>query len=179
MSSAFSELKVTQIAAYLLKLNNGRENYTKLIKLFYLAERKAILEWGFPITFDDLLSLPNGPVVSRILDLIRNENIGNTWNQFIKKDEYDVVLVKDPNDDELSIAEKELLEQIYNEYKYKDYSEMINVTHDLPEYKDPKGSSLPIDYQDILKSSGMTAFKINEILENIRFIQAANTLIDK
>jgi len=179
MLSAFSELKATQIAAYLLKLNNGRENYTKLTKLIYLAERKAILEWGFPITFDDLSALPNGPVVSRILDLIKYENIGNTWNQFIKTDEFDVVLKKDPNDDELSLAEKELLDQIYNEYKNKSYSDLVTFTHNLPEYKDPNGSSLPINYIDILRSSGMPVHKTNEIIENIRFMQTSNSIVNK
>ncbi|HPG40567.1 MAG TPA: Panacea domain-containing protein [bacterium] len=177
--SDFSEIKAAQIAAFLIKLNNGRENYTKLIKLVYLADRKAILEWGFPITFDDMCSLPNGPVVSRFLNLIKNENSGKTWREFIKKDGYNVILINEPGDDELSVAEKELLQQIYNKYKDKNYSDMITFTHSLPEYKDPGTSSIPIHYEDILLASGMPVYKVNEIIENIKFMLVSNSLINK
>lgn len=37
---------------YLVERNGGRINYTKLIKLLYLADRKALINWGFTITGD-------------------------------------------------------------------------------------------------------------------------------
>jgi uncharacterized phage-associated protein len=44
--------------------------YIKLIKLLYLADREALLRWGRPITTDRHVSMPKGPVVSQIYDLI-------------------------------------------------------------------------------------------------------------
>ena len=35
--------------------------YIKLIKLMYLADRRCLIETGFPITGDRMVSMPKGP----------------------------------------------------------------------------------------------------------------------
>src|SRR4051812_9596906 len=52
MRISFNEQKATQAAARLLELRGGRISYLKLIKLLYLADREALLQWGRPITTD-------------------------------------------------------------------------------------------------------------------------------
>ena len=42
-----------------------------LIKLLYLADRKALLESGYTITGDGMVSMPLGPVLSTIYDWIQ------------------------------------------------------------------------------------------------------------
>lgn len=69
----FNERRATEAAAKFLKLRGGRMSYLKLIKLLYLLDREALLRWGRPVTTDRYVSMDNGPVVSRIYDLIREE----------------------------------------------------------------------------------------------------------
>jgi uncharacterized phage-associated protein len=73
MKLLFNEAKATQAAARLLKLRGGSMSYIKLMKLLYLADREALIRWGRPITTDRYVSMDNGPVLSRIYNLIRNE----------------------------------------------------------------------------------------------------------
>ena len=60
--------KATQAAAHLVYLQGGKINLMALIKLLYLADREALLETGYPITGDQMVSMPHGPVLSRIYD---------------------------------------------------------------------------------------------------------------
>jgi hypothetical protein len=48
----FDERKATEATALLLSLRGGQMHYMKLIKLLYLADRRALLRWGIPITTD-------------------------------------------------------------------------------------------------------------------------------
>jgi hypothetical protein len=49
-------------------------SYLKLIKLLYIVDREALLRWGRPVTTDRHVSMPKGPVVSQIYDLIVGGN---------------------------------------------------------------------------------------------------------
>ena len=70
MRFLFDERKAAQAAVYLIKKRSDQINYMKLNKLLYLADRKALFEAGQPITGDRMVSMPKGPVLSDILDLI-------------------------------------------------------------------------------------------------------------
>ncbi|MGH7718763.1 MAG: hypothetical protein ACREON_07970 [Gemmatimonadaceae bacterium] len=50
MPLRYREDKTTQAAARLIEREGGEINVMKLVKLLYLAERRALLEWGRPIT---------------------------------------------------------------------------------------------------------------------------------
>jgi len=69
----FSEPVVTQMAAYLLKKRGNRMAFIKLIKLLYLAERKAVSKWAEPISGDHFVSMPHGPVLSQTYELIKSQ----------------------------------------------------------------------------------------------------------
>ena len=69
----FNERRATEAAARFLRLRGGRMSYLKLIKMLYFLDREALLRWGRPVTTDRYVSMANGPVVSRIYDLIREE----------------------------------------------------------------------------------------------------------
>ena len=70
MTLRFNEVKTTQAAARLLFSNGGHMEVLKLVKLLYLADRKALLRWGRPLTFDRYFSLPHGPVLGVTVDRI-------------------------------------------------------------------------------------------------------------
>jgi uncharacterized phage-associated protein len=48
-------------------------SFLKLIKLMYLADRRALLEQGRSITFDRYVSMDHGAVLSQTYNLIVSE----------------------------------------------------------------------------------------------------------
>src|SRR5437868_161662 len=105
----FNERRATEAAAFFLKLRGGRMSYLKLIKLLYLLDREALLRWGRPVTTDRYVSMDNGPVVSRIYNLIREQSAPGTdpiWRSYISAPlEWEVSLLSSPDPEELSPAE--------------------------------------------------------------------------
>jgi hypothetical protein len=73
MQLTYREPKAAQAAALLLQRAGGTMNHMKLIKLLYLADRRALVQWGRPITFDYYVSMPHGPVLSFTLDRLNDE----------------------------------------------------------------------------------------------------------
>ena len=159
----FDEEKTTQAAAYILKLNNGRMDYMKLVKLLYNIDREAINEWVRPVTFDDFYSLPKGLVVSNTLDKAEKPaSISKTyWNRFIQTRGYENSLLPgtECGIDRLSPAEIRLIEKVYNAYKDKDQYEMESEHHNpdlFPEYTNPNGSCIYTTYEKVLAVLGFS-----------------------
>ena len=134
------------------------------------ADREALLQWGRPVTTDSLVSMPHGPVVSRIYDLIsvgpREDGQGSpsAWHRHITRSgQYDVTLSAVTSDDELSIAENGVISQIWDRHGKKSKWTLRDETHDLPEWQDPNGSSIPIEYEDILRAENRPSDEIDAV----------------
>jgi len=167
----FSEEKTTQAAALFLKCAGGKMNYMKLIKLLYLADRKALEKWERPITGDSYISMRHGPVLSNVLDFISNEDDPDNpsfWSAFIKQSGYDVELSGEPQDGELSQREIDLINDIFRQYKDMNKWALVKYLHEtLPEWEDPDCTSIPIRVEDILKALGKTELDINIINDEV------------
>lgn len=167
----FSEEKATQVAARLLKLRGGTMSHLKLIKLLYLAERESLVRFGAPLTHDRYVSMPHGPVLSATLDRINEHEIyeGGYWDSHITPKHDNEVSLRDrdaiPNE-LLSPAEEALLDEIFERYGHLGRWDLVKFTHTLPEWTDPKGSSLPIRPADILLAEGYTEEDIAEMRSN-------------
>lgn len=165
----FSEVKVTQMAAYLLKKRGGRMSYMKLIKLLYLAERQAMAKWGESMSGDKFVSMPHGPVLSETYSLIIGETEGY-WNELIKGEaNYELSLVHDVEIeelDELCLAETKILDQIFDTFGEMKRFEIRDYTHDhCTEWQDPKGSSFPIKPEDIFRAVGKSESQVKELVK--------------
>ena len=79
----YSDEKIGQIAGYFLTKSAGRMPHLKLMKLMYLADREALRQYGRPMTFDNFVALPHGPVLSRTLDLIHDDVESEAWSSWI------------------------------------------------------------------------------------------------
>ena len=169
MVQLFNELKATQAVARLLQLRGGSMSYVKLVKLLYLADREALIRWGRPITTDCYVSMDIGPVVSRIYDLIRDEpppNLFRIWQKFISPaDNYEVRLLGDPGDSELSGPERELIDEVYAQHGHHNRWTVVEYTRSLPEWTYPDGVALPIEYGDILRAANKTELEISVVEE--------------
>jgi uncharacterized phage-associated protein len=156
----FNERKVAQIASFFLKKESSlRMPHLKLMKLLYLSDREAIATFGFPISGDLYVSMPHGPVLSRTLNLMDGdiESAEQGWESWISdKENYEVALrpvCVASELDELSKAEISVLEKVWNIFGSMGKWAIRDWTHQhCPEWKDPKGSSVSLEFQDIVKA---------------------------
>lgn len=160
MPLRFRQERATQAAARLLMLRGGRMSYMKLLKLLYLADRKALLEHGRPITFDRYVSMDRGPVLSQTYNLIVEEDDPEHptyWRQFISPPEnWEVALRREAPSTELSPAQEQVLEEIFAQFGHMNRWELVRLTHTLGEWTDPHGSSITIEIDEILRAGGMS-----------------------
>ncbi len=171
MPLRFREDRAAQAAARLLQRRGGRMSYIKLLKLLYLADRTALVKLGRPITCDLFVSMPKGPVLSNTYNLMQEEptpaEARSYWHTVISPPvDYEVRLLTDdvPND-QLSQAEEAILDEIFTEFGGWNRWDLVAYTHKLPEYRDPKGSSHPINLRDILQAEGLSKKDAQAVLD--------------
>ena len=170
----FNERKVAQMAAHFLQCEGGKMAILKLMKLLYLAERESLKRYGMPMTGDCVVSMDHGPVLSNTLDLANGaaiDSVEDGWDSWIPpRQRYDVVLEKqvcDDDFDELSKADKDILEHIWKEFGDFDKWQIRDYTHTLQEWKDPRGTSLPIAYKDIFLALGYEEQQASQLSNEI------------
>lgn len=177
----FNGEKAAQVAGVLLARAGGSMPYLKLIKLLYFIDREAILRWARSVTTDRFAAMPHGPVVSRIYDLIctgpeTGLSLG-PWHKHISNSgRYDVKLRQATDDSELSMAELRLIDEVYSRHGSKSKWEVRDLSHELPEWRDPAGSSMPIEIEDILRVEGRTEHEIATIADEIRELSLVESL---
>lgn len=150
--------KMIQAVGLVLGLQaNRRMNYTKLIKLLYLADRESIKETGEPITGDTIFALKSGPILSLLTDLVRGKRHSRDWSRYFCTNGHDLVMVSDPGQDSLCDYEHDKLQELNHRYRNYDYSAMIGLTHKLPEYKKNEVTSgrKRIALADVLEALGI------------------------
>lgn len=158
-----NEKKITQAAAYIIQKSDGIMSHLKLMKLLYLSDRLAMDRYGMPITEDKMFSLDHGPVLSNTLNLINGYiHTGlNYWEKWISDKENHQISLRNEitraNLDELSDAEIEVMNDIWSEFSSYTRWELCEYTHQhCKEWKDPKGSSIPISHKDVFLALGKT-----------------------
>lgn len=175
----FNERKATQLAAAFINCEGGSINYTKLLKLMYIADRRALLSWERPITGDSYISMKNGPVLSTTYDLIKaDRSTESLWFRCISEREgYSVSLREPCLPENLSRAEEKLIAEVYKEYGNFDQWQLIDIVHDLPEWEDPgSGSPTPISIRNIFQSKGISDDEISDIENELERVKLARTV---
>jgi len=181
---AFDERKATQAAGLIISKAGGSLNYMKLIKLLYLANREAFRRWGRPIIPDSYFSLPKGPILSTVLNLINEEPPPGTDSFWIKHisapDAYKVHLIGDPGTDELSSIEMSILDNVVKRYREMDEWKLVEWCHrNLSEWRNPQGSCIEIPPEQILKAVGWDSAAIKPHLEEEEQYQIEGQILHK
>jgi uncharacterized phage-associated protein len=162
----FDEAKVTEAAGIIIRDSGGVIGPMRLLKLLYLADRCAWQEWERPISFDSYASLPAGPILSTTYNIIKDAAPGRGafWREYIERVDNRTLRLKEmPPIKRLSQAEASLLRTTVARYIRLDDSSLVRLTHTLPEYKDPGGSSLPILLPTLLEALKFSEDEIQEI----------------
>lgn len=155
----FKERKAAQMAAFLLDRAGGKLNVLKLTKLLYLAERESMGVRGVPISGDSMVSMPQGPVLSKTLDLTNGNVISAAWESLIEDREHHDIRLRHPvtRDDfgDMSDSALRILDSVWSQFGDMDQWELVRYTHDkCAEWEDPNGSSLPIPAKRVFAAVG-------------------------
>ncbi len=180
----FNERKVAQMAAFFLgQLPERRMAHLKLMKLLYLSDREAVRAFGRPISGDRLVSMPHGPVLSQTLNLMDGdvESQPDGWEKWISDKENHELFLRQPLDasvlDELAPAEIGVLQAVWNKFGAMGKWEIRDWTHQhCAEWKDPKGSSLPIQYEALARAVGFDDSAAKELASQIQAEQEIDSL---
>ena len=164
-----------QMSAWFLDKQGGEMPHVKLMELLYLAERTSIQRDNEPILGDSLVSMRNGPILSRTLDFMQGEKPpGNGWDKWVSpKENHKVSLAREfrsENLDLLSESAIEILEDLWEQHTSRDEWEIVDYTHEFcREWRNPpRGSSSPISYKTLLsKGFGYDREKAEKEAENL------------
>jgi uncharacterized phage-associated protein len=165
----FNQKKAIQAVAFLLRQNpetNFSDNYMRLLKLLLFADRKSLEETGRPITGDRFVAMKCGPTLSMLLDLVKQEGFNNAeWNEYIRRDGFNIRLIKDPGNDELCRYEMDLLNAIWQKHREDGEWAVAEESEKLPEFikNNPGESSKAIPLSDVLEAIGKSAW-LDDIL---------------
>lgn len=173
----FDEEKAIESVQYLLKKGkNQKEEYIRIIKLLYLADREALDGWGWSISTDKYYSMTHGMVLSNILDFIHYPNKSEKWNNYIgiaDDMESGIEIKKEIGNVKLTIAEQEVLDEIFEKYKemptWGEHGLIELVIHNLSEWdKRAKedNTSIYLPLNKLLKNH---LNKSNAVLEDIEY----------
>jgi hypothetical protein len=179
----FDIRKAIAATGFLCRLNGGQLNVLHLIKMLYAADRSALVSWHRTITGDKFYSMKNGPILSRIYNLMCGRIFGadmETWNAVFNPREGNIISLKGKDVDlgALSKRELEILEKAFNKFKNVPVGKLVEFLHKvLPEWKDPGNSSAPIDPRDILFHAGLTEEEVAEIEQELDMIQSAKVAL--
>jgi uncharacterized phage-associated protein len=160
MQLRFNFEKSLQAAGVLLRLEEGRMPYMRLLKLLYIADREMLVESASPITGDRGYAMKYGPVLGHIYALIKGGGSRFAdWDKHIQTQGYALKLAEDPGRGKLSRGEIEKLTEISDRYRSKDRWEISDLTHDFPEWKQhwPDGAesgSYWIPWEDMIRAQG-------------------------
>jgi uncharacterized phage-associated protein len=174
-------LKTIQAIAVLFRSDLCKEmDYLRVLKLLYIADRESLAETGRPITGDQVVAMKLGPVLSGIYDLVKsNPCEPSIWQNFLRKDHYQIELTEDPGTEELSPYEIGKLLEVAKRYKDCGSHDLVEITHEFGEWQrnNPEKSGVkiqPIPFADILAAVGRA-----EDVEWIRKDAAAADTFDR
>lgn len=167
ISYTFDIRQATEAMVYLLSLNSGKMNYMKAIKILYLSDRKSLLNGHDSITTDSYKSLNFGPVTDCIYDCIKHGS-SDLWNTYIEKQGYNIVQIDDIEYEMLSIADRETIQHVNDEFRDLNQFELADYCHEnLPEWENPYGSSIPINIESIIESGISSPDQRKSVLESL------------
>lgn len=164
----FKKQKTIEAASFLLReLDARREGipYIKLIKLLYIADREMLRRKRRTLTGDQHWSMKFGPVLGNTLSLIKGGD--PDWDRQFQTDlDAKVILEQAPSGThELSRADLEVLTFVVGEFGHMPWSQLVELTHTFPEWKETKRGRSEIHLWTMAKAVGFTDDEAKAIAE--------------
>lgn len=177
----FLTKKAAQVTAYFLLKAGGELNILKATKLIYLADRESMRQRDYAITNDQYVSMPFGPVNSYTYSYMQGAAPARQedWLEYISpRLEKSLRLsrqISADDLDELSLNDIRIMDEVWGQFAGVDRFDLAEWTHIYcPEWRDPHGSSLPIELTSIF-----SALKKNNPVDLIEDVQTERAMINK
>lgn len=159
----YNSAKAAQIIAYLALKTEARSiNMLKAIKLVYISDREVLKRFAIPMLDEPRASLPHGPVNSLTYDHAKGEVEDLSWSTILDDRADHMIGIKADigvdDLDELSDAEVEVLDSVWEEFGAMTQWQLSDWTHkseNIPEWEDPNGSSNLIPLERLLRAVGI------------------------
>lgn len=170
MNFRFDFTRTVQAAGVLLEFEKTRRmSYLRLLKLLYVADRELLAERGRTITGDRVVAMEHGPVLSKLLDLIKGVRPeSGEWDRFIHREDYSVQLASEPGRGKLSRQEVQKLQDVSERYRNLSDWQLVRELHKLPEWIEAyhgDKSSYPISWENVLAAQGKAGMIENVVKE--------------
>jgi hypothetical protein len=166
----FRAAAAAEAVANVLLWSKGIRDRHSLLKIIYMAERKALEELRWPILFDHMKCMRYGMVPQATFDLIQGNTSHPEWEKYIEPSKADhVVYLKSPprGNVHLSPAQAHILHEAYEENASKSFRQLTDESHDLPEWEDPGQSAIPRSMEEILEHIGLDEGTIQSLLKTM------------
>lgn len=163
MSFPFSHRKTTQVLNFFARQEGGEINKLKALKLVYFADRYHLRRFGRPITGDEYLAMPYGPVASGAKDLAEMHDFLSDEEraygaQFLAPvDRHTYRSTAEVADRVLSESDREALAWAWDKFGHMGRFDLAEHTHLYPEWKRHEAALLsgretrvPMCYRDFL-----------------------------
>ena len=175
--------KAAQVAARLIEQGGGKFNYMHLMKMLYAIERTSLAKWGQPVTGGDYFSMKRGPVISEVLNLIKNRaprGAAHPWFEHFETKGYDLILKKPAGTADLSRAEVDLIDTVFVMLGHLDRWDVVQRTHDeFKEWENPGNTSKPIHIEKILQAVGKTEDEIKDISRDASYYNRIDSFLSR
>lgn len=180
----FDTRKAAQVTAWFAMRAGGRINILRATKLVYLADRLGMEWYERPLTGDDFVSMPFGPVNTYTYSYMKGKAPvrQDEWGDFVGVEiDHDLPLANpeldDKDLDELSRADLKVLNATWDRFKdIVDQFDLAEWTHEYcPEWRNPHGSSIPIDFATVFDK--LEKDRPVELAENIQAERELRSLL--
>jgi hypothetical protein len=184
MNFRFDITKAIEATSRFLELSGGELGVGQLGKRIYLADRRSLKLYRYPIVGDTYASMKNGPMVSTVYDLTKDpakrkdwvseESWQQRWDRHFSRERFVVKLREAVEPSALSRADLEIIEEVNGWIRPYDppekFPELSEKLHRLlPEWRDPGESRIIITVEALLDALKMTAAEKEDVLEQSRF----------
>ena len=178
----FNIQKTLACAAYVCQSNKGKFDKLSMITVLYIAERDTICETFNVMTGDKKKKYPFGPVLKHLYDALRGKastEFQKEWDSHFEnpksgaksKGANDVKLIKTPDMDELSYANRLFLDRALKFVNSCKKGTLVDTAHEFPEWDMAVRRGIKdIDLADILTNyrKDLTSKEVLEIKAEIQ-----------
>ena len=164
MAFPFSHRKTTQALNFFARQAGGSQNKLKALKLIYFADRYHLRRYGRPITGDDYLAMPYGPVASGAKDLAEmSDFLGDDerayGSQYLAPmDRNTYRSIAEVEERALSQSDRTALAWAWEKFGGMEQFPLAELTHRYPEWqrheaalKEGRETRVPMSYRDFLE----------------------------
>lgn len=182
MHLKFDSTKAIEAAAVIARREGKRIGRLRLLKLLYIADRKAIAERGKPLLGCKAVAMDNGPLHSDVYNMIKGEHAhAPTWSKFFTlSGKRDLQLTEEPENLALSRNDIEILQDVVDRHADIDDWQLSELTHGFEEWKNTykEGTSRPIELEAIIDGVGRTDDKLR-ILQDLEDDEAYDRFFER